>query len=100
MYKIEDVGLGKIEFSQLGESLTIEIWSTYDGHTLGTFYCNRFDLLEIKHNLGDEEMFGVYIALIQIENIDNELLPKRLTMESGDIWLKVECAEMKYELTS
>jgi hypothetical protein len=88
MKKFEDVCLGHIEFTNFGSDITFEIWSTYDGKPVCKIHCNRVSILELKSTLEDEELFGTYVALIKIINDDKNHI---ITLESGEIFIRVEC---------
>lgn len=85
--KLEDVCLGTIDFSNFGCDLIFDIWSTYDGHSLGKIHCKNVKEFECKNILDEEELFGSYIALVKIES-------ETLTMESGEVWVKVISKEI------
>lgn len=80
--KFEDVCLGTINFSKFGGDLIFDIWSTFDGHSLGKIHCKNVKEFEYKNMLDGEDLFGSYIALVKIES-------ETLIMESGEVWIKV-----------
>lgn len=96
MKELKDICLGNIEFSNLGNDLTFDIWSTYDGRLIDKIYCKQVNTFELKSTLGEEELFGTYVALIKIECIDDSN-NQRITMESGEIFIKVECFDINFE---
>ncbi len=80
--KFEDVCLGTINFNNFGRDLIFDIWSTYNGHSLGKIHCKNVKEFECRNMLDGEELFGSYIALVKIES-------ETLLMESGEVWIKV-----------
>ncbi|KFA57979.1 hypothetical protein GAPWKB11_1979 [Gilliamella apicola] len=83
----EDICLGTIEFSNFGSDLIFDIWSTYDGRSLGKIHCKDVQKFKFKNELNGEDLFGSYIALLKIQS-------GTLIMESGEIWIKVVCSEI------